>query len=624
MYDFSHNNMNRIIESVMPSILPPEKIIVPEWAEKNRILTKPSKFLGKWKNRFTPWLVEPMECMSPTNPTRHIVLMFGSQLGKTESIFNTLMTFIDTDPCAMLFYLPTETMAEKFSKDRLLPVLQACDKLKKHFPDKSRDGKNTIMSKSFPGGTLYLFGANSPANAAGFPARVLFRDEIDRYGIDVGGEGDFLSLTEQRTDTFTDDKKIIDTSTPSEKGKSPVEQMFEKSDQRHWYVPCPHCGEYHELLFRRRLHEDDEKETRMMHFERNEAGAVTYAYMICPHCGSIIEEHHKPEMQKNGKYIAHKPGAKRAGFFANGLNSLFRDWVETGERWFDAQGDYMKLKTFVNVILGQTWEDSTEYVRSDTIKKRARGYDTVPNDVLILLCSVDVQPDRLEGEICGYGIGDERWGVKYFTVHGSYKEQSTWDELRKILVEPLTREDGRKQKIMSTFIDSSDGNSMRAVYKFCRANKSIKCFAIKGNGGDKLDYLVKRSFQKEYNVTLLVLNTNALKNISQFALQVKEVGAGYCHFPKNNGYDSEYYEQLTSEHIVKEFDKRTNKEKKHWKKKTTSARNESWDVFCYNRANLEFWNINWEKWAGNPRGIVSDVIDNRSRTKSSSSQGIEV
>lgn len=617
--EISEKNMLKLMSEVLKYVAPPEDITVSKWAEKYRVLDSlTSKFVGAWSNDMTPHLVEPMDAMSPTSGIRHCVLMFGSQNAKTEGIINAIDTFVDIDPCPMAYFLPTETQAQEYSKKRITPSFRNC-KLSKLFPEKSRNGQNTTMSKIFPGGSLMMAGANSPVAMAGYPLRVIFRDEIDRWPLDVGGEGDGLSLTEQRVATFGDDAKIVDTGTPTLKGQSAIEKMFLLSDQRHWYVPCPHCGEFHELLFRRLL-PGDEKETRMMHFETTAAGAVIKAYMVCPFCGGIIEEHHKPDMMRKGIYIKHNPGATIAGWFCNGLNSLLMSWKAVGERWFAAQKDYLKLKAFVNLILAETWEDPALYVSPNALQTRAEKYAKVPDQVLLLTCACDVQHDRLELEVAGWGRKNERWGIRYHVIYGSYEDKETWNQLEEFLLTPFDREDGRKQRIICTFVDSADGNSTQAVYDFCYRNKRNKVFAIHGKGGDNMSPIHAYKDDQKNHIRIVTLGSDTLKNISAYMLKLEDKGENYCHFPAGNGYDATYYDQLTSEEQVEQIDKR-NYRRKMWRLKSGKSRNEAWDVFCYNRAALEWLRVDWDRVLS-PVGIWSNVqVDTKKRKKSN---GIEV
>lgn len=92
---------------------------------------------------------------------------------------------------------PTIELAQDYSKSRISPMIRDTKVLSQVFYEtksedgaKTRDGKNTILSKLFPGGRLIMCGANSPAGLASRPVRVLLADEVDRFPDSAGTEGE--------------------------------------------------------------------------------------------------------------------------------------------------------------------------------------------------------------------------------------------------------------------------------------------------------------------------------------------------------------------------------------------------------------------------------------------------
>ena len=124
------------------------------------------------------------------------------------------------------------------------------------------------------GGLLALSGANSPASLASMSIRLLLCDEIDKYPPSAGSEGDPVELAIQRTATFWN-RKIILVSTPSIKGASRIENSYEKSDKRLYFVPCPHCGHEQHLIWERLQYEG--KDTARFNPDSG-------VYYICSHC----------------------------------------------------------------------------------------------------------------------------------------------------------------------------------------------------------------------------------------------------------------------------------------------------------------------------------------------------
>ena len=170
-----------------------------------------------------------------------IVVMSGSQIGKTELINNIIGYFIAHDSAPILCMQPTLEMAQTWSKDRLAPMLRDTPALKDKVKDsRSRDSGNTTLHKQFPGGHITACGANSPASLASRPIRILLADEVDRYPPSAGAEGDPVNLGKRRCATFWN-KKVLLTSTPTIKGASRIESAFEDSDKRYYNIKCHAC-----------------------------------------------------------------------------------------------------------------------------------------------------------------------------------------------------------------------------------------------------------------------------------------------------------------------------------------------------------------------------------------------
>ena len=229
----------------------PIHLTVSQWADKYRMLSsKSSAEPGRWSTDRTPYLRAPMDALSPSDPCETVVLLFGSQLGKTETGLNWVGSIIDLAPGPMLMVQPTDKMSDKVVNQRLDPAIKESPRLaKKVSTKKSRDGSNSMEQKDFEGGTLMLSGANSSSNLASMPVRYLFMDEVDRYPLDVNEEGDPVSLARARTRTFGNSKELV-TSTPTIDGASRVQSEYDLTDQNEFYVPCPDCGHKQTLKFK--------------------------------------------------------------------------------------------------------------------------------------------------------------------------------------------------------------------------------------------------------------------------------------------------------------------------------------------------------------------------------------
>ena len=330
----------------LDGLRPEEPLTVSEWADKHRRLSsKASAEPGPWRTNRTPYLREPMDCLSSTSPVQRVVMMFAAQTGKTEAGANWLGYVIDHAPGPMLLVQPTVEMAKRLSKQRLESLITETPVLaEKIAPSRSRDSGNTMFAKDFPGGMMLLTGSNSATGLRSTPCRYIFCDEIDAFPSDVDGEGDPVNLAEKRATTFAR-RKILLTSTPTVKDFSRIEAEYERSDQRRFYVPCPCCSVMQWLKW------------PQLKWENNDP--VTAAYE-CEVCHERFAEIHKPAMLRKGEWRATAPSnGKTAGFQLSGLYSPlgWLSWADMVDDFLRAKTDAPMLKSFVNTRLAETWEE---------------------------------------------------------------------------------------------------------------------------------------------------------------------------------------------------------------------------------------------------------------------------
>lgn len=287
------NKTTMLFKRVAKVVQPPPEMTVSEWADKNRYLqTGSTPEPGKWRTDRVPYMKEIMDCLSATSPVQDVCIMKGAQVAGSESGNNWIGYIIAMNPAPTMLVQPTVEVAKGYSQKRIAPMIQACPELKAKIKDaRKRDSGNKTLSKDFPGGYLIITGANSAPALRSYPIQYLFLDEVDAYPLDVEGEGDPVKLALARTRTFAD-RKILKISTPKIKGVSRIEQDFEKSDKRKFFLPCSHCGHMHIL------------EWRNLYIPKDEKGKYITAktYMNCPECGCIIEEHHKTAMLAGGEW----------------------------------------------------------------------------------------------------------------------------------------------------------------------------------------------------------------------------------------------------------------------------------------------------------------------------------
>ena len=530
-------------DGFLEGLRPETPLTVSEWADRYRKLSsKASAEPGPWRTDRTPYLREPMDCLSSESPVQRVVMMFAAQTGKTEAGSNWLGYVIDHAPGPMLCVQPTVEMAKRLSKQRLESMITETPCLAaKIAPARARDSGNTMFSKEFSGGIMLLTGANSATGLRSAPCRYLFCDEVDGFPADVDGEGDPVSLAERRTTTFAR-RKILLTSTPTVKDFSRIEAEYQRSDQRRFYVPCPSCGAMEWLKWGQLKWADGQPET---------------ARYQCEHCGERFEEMHKPAMLRGGEWRATAPSNGRtAGFHLSGLDSPLGgcSWEQLVDDVLRAKGEAPALKSFVNTRLAETWEeDYAAKVSADGLLARRLDYKpgVCPAGVVLLTGGVDVQDNRLAVSVWGWGEGETGWLVWHQELMGDPTQTEVWEQLDHVLATEWETEGGKHLKLAQVAVDSG-GHCTHEVYRYVRDRGSRGVVAIKGSSrrnspavgkGSKVDVNWRGKVIKR-GVTLYQLGTDTIKTTLFGRLRHNETTGGL-----NFGLaaDDEYYRQLTSE-----------------------------------------------------------------------------
>ena len=573
-------------------LIPDPLLSVSEWSDRHRMLSsKASSEPGRWRTSRTPYLKEIMDCLSPTSPVERVVFMKAAQLGATEMGSNWIGYVIHHAPGPMMAVWPTVEMAKRNSKQRIDPLIEESPILKELIaPARSRDSGNTILAKEFRGGVLVMTGANSAVGLRSMPVRYLFLDEVDGYPLDVDGEGNAVALAEARTRTFAR-RKIFIVSTPTIAGVSTIEREYEASDQRRYFVPCPHCGHRQWLRF------------EQLRWERGENGSFpeTAAY-VCESCEVPIPEHHKTWMLEHGEWRAMAEGNNRtAGFHLSSLYSPigWRNWKDIAVAWERAiskeSGSSAEIKTFKNTELGETWVEEGEAPDWQRLLERREDYriGTVPVGGLLLTAGADVQKDRIEVSVWAFGRGKESWLVEHRVLMGDTARDEVWRSLACVFRETWTHETGCQLPLSRLALDT--GFATQEAYAFVRQLRDSRLMAVKGvsrgaalvgtptavdatTGGKKLRRGIK-VFSVAGGIAKLEFYNNLRKSP-----EVAEDGvtvcypAGFVHLPK---VDAEYLQQLCAEQLVTRRD-RNGFAIREWQK--MRERNEALDCYVYARA----------------------------------------
>lgn len=602
----------KLFAVVLQKLKPPPPLTISQWADKYRVLSSESSAEpGRWHTDKAPYQRAIMDAIGDPH-VREVVVMSAAQIGKTDAfILNVLAYYMDYAPAPIMCMQPTLDMGQTLSKDRISPMLRDTPRLKGLVDVKSRFAGNTVMKKNFIGGHITIVGANSPSSLASRPIKVLLADEIDRYPKSAGTEGDPLNLAKKRQTTFWDCKTVM-VSTPTIKGDSRIEDAFNLSTQEEWNIPCPECGAYQPLVWENVKFDPD-----------NLDKGIDY---VCCECGCVANEYRWKAQEIKGKYVAANPGAATRGFHLNTLASTFVGWDEVVRKFLEAKealdhGNPEEMKVWVNTELGQTWEERGIQLEDTELYNRREIYPAeVPDDVLFLTAGVDVQDDRFEVEVVGWGEGAECWGIRYQKIFGDMLSDQVWQDLDDFLLRSWRKADGTEYTLLATCIDSG-GHHTDEVYRFAKDRLNRRIFAIKGMGGAGVPYIRNPSKNNRVKTNLFIIGVDAGKTSIYQRLEVKTPGQNYCHFPSNPeaGYDENYFKGLTAEKKVVRFVKGHLKE--YWEiKDKEHKRNEPLDLRNYALAALSITRPALKKQA--PDVTTPAQAANRGRGRRQISGGI--
>lgn len=563
---------------------PRQLLSVSQWAERHRQLKSGTNSPGPWRNELTPYLVEIQDALSEHSPVRDVTFIKSSGVGGTEAMYNWLgyvMHHLRTRD--LLVVVPTLELRERSFNPRFAKMLEESPVLAALVPTGRRDKTNRSDLMEYGARTrLIKAGANSPDSLRSDHLPYVICDEVDAFPWDVGGEGDPMTLIENRQRTYTRAKSYF-VSTPTRQDGSHIERLYLRSDQRRYHVPCPHCGEPQVLDFtaytepsaghglKWRLAAPVEGEGS------DQRPQVAAAWYTCAHCGADIEEKHKPDMLAAGRWVARHPQRRlHRGYHINALYApigLGLGWVTVAQKWLDVQGDTTELKAFVNTYLGLTWVEQGDSIEPNSLISRLEVYpDTLPT--LLATAGVDVQKDRLEATLVDWDASEQAWVRDHHILPGDTTQPAVWDDLAELL---------RDNRIQLACIDA--GYNTAAVMAFCEPRPW--CVPTKGIPGpyrplveDEKKRKQRLRTRRKRGQPIEPIGVDPGKALLYARLKLAKPGPGYVHFPQLPAFDDEYFAQLAAEKLVTKV--RGTRPFTEWVQ--TRPRNEALDCLLLNLA----------------------------------------
>ena len=550
----------------LKTLKPPEKMTVSQWADKNRIIPAgTSNQPGRWKTSKTPYLRGIMDAFSDDR-IEEIVFIKPTQVGGTESILNILGYIVDQDPSSTLVVYPSVTLAEDISKNRIQPMLRAT----KPLAEKFREDDSKLLALQFDNMYIPLTGANSAASLSSKPIRFVLLDEVDKYPPRSGGgkEADPISLARERTNTFSYNKKIFITSTPTLKTGAIWREWESCTRQLFFYVPCPHCGRMQRLRFHQLKFPKEGSKT-----ERSAA-----AYYECPYCQGKISDADKHRMLQLGQWMIEgetegtRVSPKKTGFALNAIYSPWLSFADVAYKWLDAQGDQEKMQNFVNSWLGEPWEDVGSTAGAQKVLDNRGVYTRgmVPDWAQIITCGVDVQQNCLYYTVDAWGQGKKIYNIDHDCIPG-VDFNTLWDVINQTYYDAK----GRDWYIDLALIDSGDQTDQ--VYDFCYVHNPLTV-PVKGSSTPIPARYRVSAIQREGSaargMNLIICDGSYYKTM--IYAKINAVDGSWQVF---DGVDQEYCEQITNEHKV--FERKNGVGSWVWRPKTSGAPNHYLDCEVY-------------------------------------------
>ena len=551
---------------------PRERLSVSAWAEKNRILPDSNSISGPWRNALTPYLTEIMDAFSD-DTTERIVFVKPTQVGGTSAMENALGSAIDQDPAPAMIVYPSDELAERTVEAKLGPMFRQCKPLRAKY----RGHESKALAQKFRDMTVYLTGANSPADLASTPIRYLFLDEVDKYPGATKREADPISLAIERTKTYIFNRKIFMASTPTLK-TGPIWKAKEEADaEKHYFVPCPHCSRYIELKFAQlKWPSKDDVPDRA-----KRADMTTY---LCQECGCIITDRDKGAMLRAGRWQYVRQDAqtpKSVAYWMNTLYSPFTSFSDIAREFMKAKDDPDLLHNFVNSWLAEPWEDTKLKTNAEMVMERQTTLPAweLPTWAKLLTGGIDVQENCLYWTI-------RAWGDYMTSQNVAHGQALSMDEVERIMNTEFRAPDGGSMMVDLALMDSGDQTD--AVYNFCIANTEWvrPCKGVSNLQGHYRISTVDKAGSRANGLQLILVDGGKYKDMIAARMR-RPNGSGSWMVHKD--CDLDYAEQVTSEHKVTE---RVNgREVQRWAVKSSHADNHYLDCEVYAAAAADIMEV---------------------------------
>lgn len=568
-------NAERITLEVMAKAwAPPPKVDYLQWAEANIVFSKrESEYPGPYNRDLFPYFDEILRALSPDDPCRVITLRKSAQIGGT--VLANIFTggSLDMDPSDLLYIHPTENNATRWSKMKLVPMLKGTTALREIFPMRARDGQDSVLYKERRDGqgAILISGANSPSGLSMVTVGRQVQDDLAKWQPNAAGDPEKQADSRSQGREFA---KVFKPSTALVQPGCKITKNFEAGSQEFFHVPCPQCGHEHVLEWENMLANLVEDRPEDVHFN-------------CPDCGFPIQEHHRNEMTRQGRWIAEKPEAQRyhRSFHIWAAYSVLMSWERIARRYLEAKGDPQAERVFRNDVLGLAYSIKGEAPPWEDLRDRAAASDydragTMPAQVLLLTIGIDIQKDRCEWQVIGWGRNRDRYVIDYGVVPGHISEPETQKLLDGVVKQEWRFASGTRRAADRAAVD---GNySTEDVWEWAKRHPRSRVIMVRGGNKDSAPLIEKvrkevdqkTGKKRRWASRFFNFNASALKmGLYRSLVKVDPGERAYVGFPR--GLEDDYFQQLTAERRVEK--KRNGFTYYEWEK-DAEQRNEALDT----------------------------------------------
>lgn len=640
-----------------------------DWVEENRSMdSSVSRFKGPFRYDITPYTKEIVDCLSPDHPARIVAIQKGAQIGFSSGVIESgIGWIISQNPSNILLLVGHADLVQE-AMMKIDNMIDSCgirnlirSSVKRK---KSMKTGDTDTKKEFPGGSLISGSASNHKLLRQRAVQYGFIDDFDAVKKVDKASGSTAKMIEQRFAAYYDKMKLFYISTPELKQISNIEPQFLLGDQRRYHIPCPCCGEFIPLFWNVPIDGTDGKERGGITWRLNDnnkliSNSVGY---ICQKCAGFFDDSDKFELNLYGQW---EPTAEPVmeGYFSYHISSLYAppgmyDWEHYVRQYLEAnspnQGrDESLHQTFVNVVLGETYEQQGKELNANKLQKNVRAYaiNSVPeklseNDgngkIILLTCACDLngteEDARLDYEIVGWSES----GSSYSITHGSIgtfipgegkkkhkidrekwtyehgKIRSVWPEFDKIIDQRYQVDTGRKMKVFITGVDT--GHYTTQAYTYIDAS-NFHVVGLKGKDVEKYirfgidipSFKPARERGKLYLVEVNQLKDNLADMMElKWDYRSKDVQpGGFMNFPtpsKGLYLYANFFAHYEAEKRQTEL-KDGQGIAARWIKKSSSSQNHMWDTRIYNMAlkDILVWLVCKELKI--QKGIWSDYVN---------------